>query len=304
MTANALAENVTRQRCPRSVSDPVQPPPTIIGQPRYTFALRRWIAIGITAAASAALIWGHDLIRHSLGREAVFSGSVLAGCLLLLMLLGVRRRLIVLPLWPVSVWLQIHLYTGLFACIAFWLHVPTWIASGWFEGGLAMLFLSVSASGFYGILLSRSAPRKLTGLSVQPRFDRIVWHRGQLAIAADEAISALPESADRCVIETYYRRTLKPYFASRPSWHYLLHPTGVQRRRLLAELNELGRYIDRDVSSTRDRLAAFIRHRDDLDYHRAMGYRLRGWLVIHTAASLVLAGWSLVHVVIATGMIH
>ena len=105
------------------------------------------------------------------------------------------------------------------------------------------------------------------------------------------------------VLQAFFDRSLQPYFASSMSPRYLLNPSSTRRRRLLGALNELDRYLDSSVLTVSKRLAALIRHRDDLDYQHAMQFRLRGWVVFHAGLSLVLLVWSFVHAFIAIGML-
>jgi hypothetical protein len=251
------------------------------------------------------LIWlaGAQWMQVSLRHASVYSGATLLACLLGLVLIGVRKKLVFLPLWSVSTWVQVHLYTGLFACVVFVVHVPAIVASGWFEGPLSLLFILVSSSGVYGVYISRTAPKRLTNVSVQPRFDRIGWHRDQVLIAARKTLSDLSDSEDQNVLESFYDRALNPYFSSPVTFAYLVVPNSTARRRLLSGLTELSRYFDKEVQAASNRLASLVRHRDDLNYQYAIQLRLRIWLVVHAALSGVLVIWSLVHAYIAIAML-
>ena len=270
---------------------------------RWSIRQRRAVAVATTVLISLLWLAGFQWIQIQLGHASIYSGATLLACLIGLSLIGVRKRLVILPLWPVSTWVQIHIYTGLFACVAFIVHVPAIVASGLFEGPLSCLFLAVAASGLYGIAISRTAPKRLTAVSFQPRFDRIAWHRDQLWVAADDAVSELADSLVKSVLENHYQRTLRPYFRSSLSLKYLAYPTSTRRRRLLSELAELDRYLEGSVLAASKRLAALVRHRDDLDYQHAVQLRLRGWVIVHGGMSTVLVLWSLVHACVALGML-
>ena len=269
------------------------------------WSIRQRRVASMTATLSLAVIWlaGAQWIRISLGSLAIYSGASLLACLVGLMLIGLRKRLVMLPLWSVSTWVQVHIYTGLFACIVYAIHVPAIVASGRFEGPLSCLFIVVAASGFYGVYISRVVPKRITNVSIQPRFDRIPWHRDQIANAAETSLSELAETSDLAVLKLFFEKSLRPYFSSSLSVRYLLNPSSAHRRRLLSELNDLDRYFDAGVLTLSKRLAALVRHRDDLDYQHAMQFRLRGWVLIHAGLSSVLVIWSLAHAFIALGML-
>lgn len=270
-----------------------------------SWSIRQRRTISLLATGLILMIWlaGARWIQIKLGHTAIYSGATLLSCLVGLSLVGARKRLVMLPLWSVSTWVQIHIYTGLFACVVFAVHVPAIFADGWFEGPLSWLFVIVAASGFYGVMISRTAPKRLTAVSVQPRFDRIAWHRDQLARAAEETHSELKELIDGRVLQTFYQQRLRPYFQSTWSLQYLVYPTGARRRDLLTSLAELDRYLEGTSLAASKRLAALIRHRDDLDYQHAIQLRLRTWVIIHGSLSSVLLLWSLLHAYVAIGML-
>lgn len=267
------------------------------------FRTRRRIAITATVAAACPLVLADWLLHQRLGHASFLSGGVLLGCLVLLILVAVRKRLVMLPLWSVSTWVQIHIYTGLFALVAYALHVPRIIATGVFEGCLSLLFLSVSASGLYGLFVSRTAPRKLTAVGGEYRFDRIGWHRHQLAARAADVLAGLDASLSSPVLFAFYRDALQPYFSARPPLGYLAVPSGARRRRLLSGLGELNRYLSTDTRGASGQLAALVRTRDELDFHYALQLRLRLWVAVHSMLSIALLSWSLVHVALVLSFI-
>jgi hypothetical protein len=273
--------------------------------PGWKWTIRHRRMAALLATILIALVWlaGAHAIRISLGHPAIYSGTTLLFCLFTLMLLGLRKRLIVLPLWPVKTWVQIHIYTGLFACAAFVVHVPAIFASGRLEGPLSWLFILVSLSGFYGVYISRSAPKRLSSVSIEPRYDRIPWHRDQIALAAQKTIAELKDSPDREILRSLYTNALKPYFDSPLPLRYLLHPSSMRRRRLIQTVVENHRYLDQSVLAAANRLSSLVRHRDDLDFQHAIQFRLRTWVTFHSAIASLLMVWSLVHAYLAIGML-
>ena len=260
---------------------------------------RRLIACLITATASfvlAGLTW---LVHQRLGQAAHATGWTLLACVGLLLLLGIRKKLVMLPLLSVRVWTQFHIYTGLFAVVVYALHVPVIIASGFFESTLSLLFLSVAGSGLYGVWISRRGAKRLTAIPGEYRFDRFGWHRRTIADRAAEIVTQIGNSADVPVIATFYRERLQQYFLTRPSLAYVLVPTSMRRRRLLTELGELDRYFSDNVRQAAGRLAALVRNRDDLDFHYATQLRMRMWLAIHVAMTMALLVCVIVHVLMA-----
>lgn len=265
---------------------------------------RRRVLAGVATLLAILLFWQcNQIINTRLGNASLFSGSVLLACLLMLVAIGVRRRLIMLPLWSVSTWMQVHLYTGIFACVVFVAHVPRIIANGWFEGVLSWLFILVSASGIYGIIASRMIPKRLTAAPTQPRYDRIDWHRDQYRQAAAKESACLQPVSGGDVLAEFYARQLKHYFQSKLPLSFRIQPNRRRRRALLAELSDIRGYLSDQALESANRFAAMIRHRDELDYHHALLWKLRSWVIFHAGLSLVLLVWAIVHAGFAWMMI-
>lgn len=264
-----------------------------------SFRNRRRISLCVTLIALLVVALIAWIQAGRLANASFFTGSTLLGVILLLVLLGVRRRIPVLPLGSVSVWTQIHLYAGIFSAGVYVMHVPDLVAAGIFECGLSIVFLVVTASGFYGIYASRTLPKRLTAVKGQHRFDCVAWHRDQIAEKGRELLDELNEKTGVRVLGSFYTNYLNPFFNSPPSLAQVLVPSSVRRRRLLSGLTELHRYLESEGRTTAGRFAALVRRRDDLDYQYALQLRLRLWLVIHCIFSVALVVGGLVHAVMA-----
>ena len=264
-----------------------------------SFHLRRVWSIAITIAAAIVFAGVAWVIQTRLGSSAIFTGSTLIVCLFGLILIGVRRRLPILPLGSVSTWTQVHLYVGFFSSAIYFLHVPRMIGDGVFECALSLFFLTVTLSGFYGIYASRTLPKRLTSVQGQHRFDRVSWHRDQISSTARTLLDELGETSAIRVLGNFYTQFLLPFFDSQPSLAYVLVPTGMRRRRLLNGLRELERYMEGEGRSAAGKFAALVRRRDDLDYQFALQLRLRMWVVVHSFVSVVLVVAAVVHMFIA-----
>lgn len=263
-----------------------------------SFRNRRSLSLFVTALAILLAGFTAWLESSRLANPAFFTGFTLSASILILVLLGIRRRLPVLPLGSVSTWTQVHLYVGIFSVAVYAMHVPSLVAGGVFESGLSMVFLVVTASGFYGIYASRTLPRRLTAVEGEHRFDRVAWHRHQIASKAKGLLEELNETAGVRVLEGFYERYLAAFFHGGPSIAYVIVPNGARRRRLLSGLKELDRYLEEDSRQMAGRFAALVRRRDDLDYQFALQLRLRIWLVVHCVFSIALVAGGLIHVIL------
>lgn len=258
---------------------------------------RRQLALAITVSL-IVLVWVASRLESvRLGSPAMLTGWTVLACVVGLMMIGVRRRLPFLPLGNVSAWTQTHLYLGIFTAAVYVFHVPHLFASGVFEGALSMLFLTAAASGFYGIFVSRTLPKRLTAVETQVRFDRVKWHRKAIHDTAEQIVQNLVEPTARELLQSLYQRNLQAYFASGPSPRYVLFPSSHRRREMMSVLNELDRYLEQEGRHAAGQFAALVRRRDELDYQFALQLRLRSWLVFHLFVSVLLMAASLIHAV-------
>jgi len=263
---------------------------------KLSFRKRRWVAIVSTVAAVVVFWKLHQIIDDRLAHTAFFSGGTLLACILILFVFGLRKRLVMLPLLSVAAWTQIHIYTGLFALAVYLAHVPTILANGFFESSLSLLFLAVSISGLYGIYVSRTAPRKMTAVAGEFRYDQIRWHRQKIYDRATDVLRSLDVTLASPVLATYFRDVLQPYFSGGVAFDFLLVPNSLRRRRLLLGLGELERYLSPEVLPASGELAALVRKRDELDLHFALQWKLRVWLLVHVFLAVMLLIGSFVHV--------
>lgn len=253
---------------------------------------------------ASAIFWKlHQVTNDRLAHAAFFSGVTLLACILVLFAFGLRKRLVMLPLLSVAAWTQIHIYTGLFSLVVYLAHVPGILANGFFESSLSLLFLTVSISGLYGIYVSRTAPKKLTAVPGEFRYDQISWHRQKIYDRATDVLRSLDVTLASPILATYFRNVLQPYFSGGVAFDFLLVPNSLRRRKLLLGLGELERYLSPDVLPASGEFAALVRKRDELDLHFALQWKLRIWLVVHIILAALLLIGSVVHVALVINFI-
>ena len=263
--------------------------------PLPSFRHRRRIASALTLFALVVMLGIVWIQTGRLANVAVLTGGTLLCCILLLALFGMRRRIPILPLGSVSTWTQVHIYMGFFTAGVYWMHVPNLIGNGIFECTLSIIFLLVTGSGFYGLYASRILPKRLTAVEGQHRFERVDWHRGQIADHARKLLEELSVHVGIAVLGSFYTEHLNPFFNSRPSLTYVLVPNGGRRRRLLSDLKDLERHLESEGRGTAVKFAALVRRRDDLDYQFALQLRLRLWVTFHSLLTFALVAGGLIH---------
>ena len=262
------------------------------------FSRRRTRNIALTLIAVALLFVIVEWMNRSLWHSSFFTGYILTGSLFLLAGFGLRKRLSMIGnIGTAAFWMQLHIYVGLASFAMFAAHISFRFPDGMLESILAGLYLFVFFSGIYGIYVTRTIPRKLTSVGEEVIFERIPGFKRALARHAQTLVLNACERTP--VLANFYANRLSRFFEGRRSLVYMLVPTGRTRRQLIAEIEELDRFLaveDRDIGRE---LSMMVRKKDDLDYHTVMQGRLKTWLFAHIAMTYSLLIFSVVHGVLA-----
>lgn len=261
-------------------------------------ATRRWLWLLALVGVSAGAVAAHTHYDGRLPRLAYLSGWALFGLMLLLTAYNARKKLPFLPLLSSRTWLEFHVYAGLFTAVLFGLHIRGRMPAGAFEIALAALFASVTLSGIVGLFLSRVLPARLTTAGGEVPFERIPSIRHALRVQAETlALESAPGSRSTILADFYLRR-LKEFFDG--PRHFWPHVFEVRRplNRLLQETADLNRYVDEKDRAALEQLAALVRQKNGLDYHRALQLVLKGWLFVHIPLTYSLLLVTVAHIVL------
>jgi len=262
---------------------------------------RRQFFLGMFAllAATVAALWVHRRFQHELPDYAYLTGWVLFAAMLVLTFFNARKKLPFLPLGRAETWLQIHIYLGFFTVVLFLIHLNFRAPHGGFEITLTWLFGLVSASGVVGLFFSRTLPRRLATRGGEVIFEKIPALRHALKTEAENL--ALGADAKSPVIAEFYAKRLAPFYAGPKNlWLHV-----VESRRPLnavtAEIEDLRRFATEAERATLEKLAALVRQKDGLDYHRALQLALRLWLFVHIPLTYGLLIFTALHLVLVFG---
>jgi hypothetical protein len=261
-------------------------------------ALRRAFCWLVLLATSAAAVGLHARWAARLPHLTYLTGWLLLSTMLILTAYNARKKLPIIPLFSSRLWLQVHIYLGLFTGLVFLLHLNWRWPTGIFETILAALFVGVTLSGLVGWWISRVLPRRLTAAGGEVPFERIPVIRRDLRLQAEQlALEAVP-AAGAVTLAQVYARDLANFFAQPgPFWPHLLgSPTA--RNRHLAILADADRFLGAAEKERANQLAELVRAKDSLDFHRANQLALKGWLFAHIPLTYGLLVFSAVHVVL------
>lgn len=265
------------------------------------FLRRRILWTSLLGAASVTLVSVFTLWEEATTRAAYLTGWLLFGVMVLLTGYNWFKKIPYLPLGRSEVWLEFHLYAGVFTGLLFLLHVRGRWPTGWFEILLAGLYAVVMGSGILGIIISRGWPKRLTARGGEVPFERIPLVRRALCEQAEAlALKSVAELKSATIAEFYARR-LQSFFAGPQNFLSHLVEVRLPLNELLNDLNDLNRFLNESERKVSAQLVELVRQKDGLDYQHALQLTLRLWLFIHIPITYSLMLWSIAHVVLVYG---
>lgn len=265
------------------------------------FLRRRILWSSLLVAASLSVASVYVVWAGATTRAAYLSGWLLFGVMVLLTGYNWFKKIPYLPLGRSEVWLEFHLYAGVFTGVLFLLHVRLRWPTGWFEIVLTLLYAIVMVSGVLGIIISRGWPKRLTARGGEVPFDRIPVVRRQLREEAEAlALNSVAEAKSATIAEFYTRR-LHTFFAG--PQHMLAHLFEIRLplNALLHDLGDLNRFLNESERKVVEQLTALVRQKDGLDYQHALQLTLRLWLFIHIPVTYSLMLWAIAHILLVYG---
>lgn len=256
--------------------------------------IRQIAALALLVAVVSFLILQLDA---SLQRTSFITGWSVLGICGLLTCYNLRKRLTFLPILGSSrAWMQIHIYFGFLAVVVFLFHIGFRIPNGQFEFLLACLFMFVSASGFYGLYITRVVPKKLTAVREEVVFEKIPSLRVKLCNQARRVVEDCASFAP--TLSDFYLEKLAKFFESPRGLTYFAIPTGRMKRSLVLELMNMDRYLPENGRESSKQLIELVSKKDDLDFHLAMQGRLKLWLFVHIATTYSMLILAVFHTVL------
>jgi hypothetical protein len=256
-------------------------------------------SVCLTIGATSLLAWWFAQQDQALRWSSHTSGYILLAAIVFLTLFHLRKKLHVLPIGSVAMWLRCHLCVGWGSLFVFFAHIDFHVPNGRLEGMLAGLYVIVVASGIYGLYLTKTMPRRLSQMTDEVILERIPAQQRQLARQAARIARDSIRATTSTALAEFYASRLHTYFEGSRGLVYAALPNSSRRRRLLRELAAFQQYCSATERTWSDHLFSLIRRRDDLDYQHALQFKLRIWLFAHIGLTYSLLIVSLFHAVLA-----
>jgi hypothetical protein len=266
-----------------------------------TSILSRGTAINLALVSTAFALfllenWRRDIGLHDF---QFFNGWTLVACIVVMMLLTWRKKVVILPLGRVRFWLLVHYYVGFLTVAVFIVHTKYEFPGSLLHWLLWSLFVLVSVSGLVGAIISQILPPRLEAQGERILFDRIPLFRAQLAEQAEAIARESVQDGNTRSIARLYMDALSDFFAGPRNIGAHLVASKVPQSRLLGQLSAIERYLDDAGKDRLQKMRDLVEAKSNLDFHYTNGGLLRLWLFVHVPATYALLASIVVHVVLA-----
>ncbi len=251
----------------------------------------KWFKIGLTLVVISIL--GYALIdvepRHNGGSWYGYTlGTIGAGLIVWLSLLGVRKRKITEGRWSLKAWTSAHVYLGLALIVIGTLH--TGFQLGWNVHTLAYaLMMFVIISGIYGIVVYATLPQKVSANRNQMTKAQMLESLAAIDRQLENAAQPLERGDSDLVIEALEQDPFGFGVVARITGKY----PRCRTRAALANLAPGGEDCEKVVKLLRKR-------RSQLEQIRGQ-MRLRAlldvWLYIHVPVTIALIAALAAHII-------
>ena len=263
------------------------------------FSTRRIINSALLVLAVLVFwFWLRDAERNLFVSEYL-SGWALLGATVLLGAYNLRKKLTVLPVLSNALWLQLHLYLGLFSIWLFLEHTGWGVPDGPLEILLSILFSLVALSGLAGILLSRALPKRLRATGEELIYERIPYFRQKIREEAEASLVNLVREQPETTLKNYYVERLNAFFSSPAKFHTYLFSSHAYINEVIGELKREERYFNHEERLFSENLQAMIRKKYEIELHYVYQSVLRYWLFVHVPVTYSMYILVLVHLVTA-----
>jgi hypothetical protein len=265
-----------------------------------TYFARRRIRNGGATMIVVALVWlWVRAMDRSLASSSFATGYLMLATVLFLAAYNIRKKLPFLPLGSSTAWLQWHIYVALASVGVFALHAGLSWPTGVLETALAVCYVCTTVSGVVGLYLTRTIPAQLARVGEEVIYERIPALSRHVRQQAGDVVLGSVTASGATTLADFYIARLYDYFHRSRSVSYFLRPTTARRKSLMAEMQNLRRYLSEQEASASERLFALVRRKDDLDFHAARQGMLKSWLFVHIGLTYALVMLAVLHGLLA-----
>ena len=257
---------------------------------------KRMIRFSVLLVFIVSILFVDSQMRQALMVPSYFTGWIMFGLMLVLILFNARKKITFLPIGRAYKWAQFHIYGGLLLFIISFAHINYSLPNGTLESLLSIMFLLVALSGVYGTYLSRRLPTKMAQQSEYVIYERLPGIREKIRGEVEERVNAAVVDLGSVAIAEFYSQHLYDYL-SRPA-DFWLHFIGRERRvytRWQRRFQALRLYLNDKEKLLLSEMEQLTLNKIDLDSQYTYRSMLKYWLFFHIPISYILFVFVLLH---------
>ena len=238
------------------------------------------------------------LLADSFPRQAYLSGWVLFAVMLLLTFFNLRKRVPFLRMGSAKFWLQMHIYIGIFSGALFLIHIGWTWPGGIFRQIFALTYIIVFLSGFVGLWISRTFPKRLTLAGYETPYEKMPFARANLRKEAEALILTGVDGQTTPVLAEFYTKQLGLFF-TKPA-NLMAHLRGSRGPQVAhaTQFDEVERYAKKGEITMLNSLRDLVEQKHMLDFQYSLQLTLRLWLFVHIPLSYSVLVFSMLHIVL------
>jgi len=259
---------------------------------------RRLVNTLVLLIACVLVLLCLKVVEVSLGDISEWSGWILLCSIVVLIFYAVRKRLSTLPIGRVAIWLQVHIYLGLFSLFVFALHIELRWPTGWFETALAISMLGTVITGLIGLYWSRTLPTIITRLGDEVLYERIKGFSVSLRDTAEEQVLEAVKNTGSHALSDFYKSIGQQVFA-KPNFQWRrLYRAYSPMNKIERKLSAARALMNPQEAESADQFLLILQKKELLDAHYTYQGVLKHWLFIHLAFSLAMIPLIAIHVIL------
>ncbi len=196
---------------------------------------------------------------------------------------NLRKKLPLPYLLNSRTWLRAHIAVAIAALGVYVVHTGARIPNGLVEVALSILWLGTMLSGFFGLTITRSFPRRLTTRGGEAVFESIPIHIRQLKLSIESLVHESIATTGYSTVAYFYSDLYRDFFrapANRARHIFGLDPP---LDRVLHQIADKARYVNDQERRYLEAMGEHIRAKDALDFQYSLQWLLKTWLFTHIA---------------------
>lgn len=227
----------------------------------------------------------------------LWSGWLMIAIILFLAAYNLRKKFSLPVLISSRIWLRAHIGVALVGIIVFFLHTESIWPLGIVERVLMIFWLIATISGFVGLFLTRTFPRRLTGKGQDVVFEVIPERRRIIRLRVEALAENSIERTLFTTVSYFFTDHLRDFFYGPKNTLQHLFGGSLMIDRMIRQIENKKKYLNETEKSILSEIAENAVAKDNLDFHFSLQLVLKIWLFVHIPVTYSLILMAVVHII-------